>query len=62
MLNPAYGAHKAGIDKLAADMGFEFRDHGVSVLSIWMGGLLTDRVKEIFAADPEKYAHMAGKM
>jgi NAD(P)-dependent dehydrogenase (short-subunit alcohol dehydrogenase family) len=62
MLNPAYGAHKAGIDKLAADMGFEFREHGVAALSIWMGGLITDRVKAIFAADPEKYAHMKGKL
>lgn len=62
MLNPAYGAHKAGIDKLAADMGYEFRGTGVAALSIWMGGLLTDRVKELFAADPAKYAHMEGRM
>ncbi|MEO6717702.1 MAG: SDR family NAD(P)-dependent oxidoreductase [Novosphingobium sp.] len=62
MLNPAYGAHKAGIDKLAADMGFEFRGTNVAALSIWMGGLLTDRVKEHFAADPAKYAHMEGRM
>ncbi|MBW8755439.1 MAG: SDR family NAD(P)-dependent oxidoreductase [Sphingomonadales bacterium] len=62
MLNPAYGAHKAGIDKLAADMGYEFRGTGVAALSIWMGGLITDRVKEIFAADPAKYAHMEGRM
>jgi NAD(P)-dependent dehydrogenase (short-subunit alcohol dehydrogenase family) len=62
MLNPAYGAHKAGIDKLAADMAHEFRDTGVAALSIWMGGLITDRVKEIFAADPAKYAPMQGRM
>jgi NAD(P)-dependent dehydrogenase (short-subunit alcohol dehydrogenase family) len=62
MLNPAYGAHKAGIDKLAADMAYEFRGTGVVPLSIWMGGLITDRVKELFAVDPEKYAHMQGRM
>jgi NAD(P)-dependent dehydrogenase (short-subunit alcohol dehydrogenase family) len=62
MLNPAYGAHKAGIDKLAADMAYEFRGTGVAALSIWMGGLLTDRVKELFAAEPTKYAHMVGRM
>lgn len=62
MLNPAYGAHKAGIDKLAADMAHDFRDTGVVPVSIWMGGLLTDRVKEIFAADPEKYAPLQGQM
>lgn len=62
MLNPAYGAHKAGIDKLAADMAYEFRDTGVSTLSIWMGGLITDRVRELIAAEPEKYAHLEGRM
>jgi NAD(P)-dependent dehydrogenase (short-subunit alcohol dehydrogenase family) len=62
MLSPAYGAHKAGIDKLAADMGFEFREHDVAAVSIWMGGLITDRVKAIIAADPEKYTHLQGKM
>jgi NAD(P)-dependent dehydrogenase (short-subunit alcohol dehydrogenase family) len=62
MLSPVYGAHKAGMDKFAADMGYEFRDFGVAVLSIWMGGLITDRVKEIVAADPAKYAHLQGRM
>lgn len=62
MLNPAYGAHKAGIDKLAADMGYEFRGTGVAAVSIWMGGLVTDRVKELFSAEPEKYAHLQGRM
>lgn len=62
MLNPAYGAHKAGMDKLAADMGYEFRGTGVAVLSIWMGGLITDRVREIIAADPTRYEHLKGRM
>src|SRR5579862_2214661 len=33
---PAYGAHKAGLDKFAADMAVDFKEFNVSVLSIWM--------------------------
>ncbi len=35
---PAYGAHKAGMDKFAADMAVDFKEFGVAALSIWMGG------------------------
>jgi len=55
---PAYGAHKAGMDKFAADMAVDFREHQVAVLSIWMGALLTDRLKMVVASDPAKYAHL----
>jgi NAD(P)-dependent dehydrogenase (short-subunit alcohol dehydrogenase family) len=57
---PAYGAHKAGMDKFAADMAVDFREHNVAVLSIWMGALLTDRLKMVIASDPKKYAHLEG--
>lgn len=59
-LGPAYGAHKAGMDKLAFDMAVDFRHAGVPVaaLSIWMGALLTDRLKMIMAADPEKFGYL----
>lgn len=59
-LGPAYGAHKAGLDKLAADMAVDFQHAGVNVnaLSIWMGALLTDRLKGIIASDPAKYGHL----
>ncbi|MEQ8309523.1 MAG: SDR family NAD(P)-dependent oxidoreductase [Sphingopyxis sp.] len=43
MHGPAYGAQKAGVDKLAADMAVDFADHGVAAVSIWMGPLLTER-------------------
>jgi NAD(P)-dependent dehydrogenase (short-subunit alcohol dehydrogenase family) len=56
MMGPAYGAHKAGEDKFAADMGVEFKDYGVAVLTIWCGGVLTDRVKALVAADPVRFA------
>ena len=32
-MGPAYGAHKAGEDKFAADMGYELKDHGVAAFA-----------------------------
>lgn len=63
-LGPAYGAHKAAMDKLAFDMATDFRHAGkqVACISIWMGGLLTDRMKGIIAADPAKYGHLEAQL
>ena len=58
VFGPAYGAHKAGMDKFAADMAVDFADFNVAALSIWMGALLTDRLKNIIAAEPEKYGYL----
>lgn len=55
---PAYGVPKAGIDKMAADMAVDFRDAGIAAVSIWMGSLLTDRVRAIIAAKPDKFGHI----
>ncbi|OCB35908.1 SDR family NAD(P)-dependent oxidoreductase [Mycobacterium parascrofulaceum] len=55
---PAYGVPKAGTDKMAADMAVDFRDAGVASLSIWMGSLLTDRVRKIIASNPAKFGHI----
>lgn len=55
---PGYGAHKAGQDKMAADMGVDFAGTGVSAVSIWMGALLTDRLKMVIASDPVKYGYL----
>jgi NAD(P)-dependent dehydrogenase (short-subunit alcohol dehydrogenase family) len=55
---PGYGAHKAGVDKLAADMAVDFDGTGVAAVSLWMGALLTERLKMVIAADPEKLAHI----
>ena len=59
-LGPAYGAHKAGMDKLAFDMAVDFKHAGVNVtaLSIWMGALATDRLMGIIAADPDKFGYL----
>lgn len=55
---PAYGVPKAGTDKMAADMAFDFKDFGIAAVSIWMGSLLTDRVRKIIASNPEKFGHI----
>ncbi len=59
-MGPAYGAHKAGVDKLAFDMAVDFRDAKAAVtsLSIWMGALATDRLMAIIASDPAKYGYL----
>jgi NAD(P)-dependent dehydrogenase (short-subunit alcohol dehydrogenase family) len=55
---PAYGAHKAGMDKFAADMAVDFKDFNVAALSVWMGALLTDRLRQVIASDPAKYGYL----
>jgi NAD(P)-dependent dehydrogenase (short-subunit alcohol dehydrogenase family) len=49
---PAYGAQKAGADKMAADMAKELRPHNVAAVSIWMGGLDTERARAYIDALP----------
>ncbi len=53
---PAYGAHKASLDKFAADMGIDFKDYGVAAMSIWMGALKTDRMRMVLADVPKNVA------
>lgn len=44
---PAYGAAKAGTDKMVHDMGIDFADTPVSVVSIWPGYILSDMIKNL---------------
>ncbi|MDB5988070.1 MAG: family NAD(P)-dependent oxidoreductase [Nevskia sp.] len=53
---PAYGVHKAGHDKLAADMAVDFRDHGVAAVSYWFGAVATERFKIVTAGMRDGYA------
>jgi len=55
---PAYGVPKAGTDKMAADMAYDLREFNVAAVSIWMGSLLTDRVRKIIASNPEKFGQI----
>ncbi|MEP5766613.1 MAG: SDR family NAD(P)-dependent oxidoreductase [Halieaceae bacterium] len=59
MHGPAYGMGKAAVDKMSHDMAHDFRPHGVAVLSIWMGLLLTERTQAVFDAQPGLYSELA---
>lgn len=41
----AYGAAKAGTDKMMQDMAVDLAPHGVTAVSIWPGFILTDAVR-----------------
>ena len=58
---PAYGVPKAGIDKMAADMAVDFQEFGIAAISIWMGSLLTQRVRGIIAGNTQKFGHILEK-
>jgi NAD(P)-dependent dehydrogenase (short-subunit alcohol dehydrogenase family) len=58
VFGPAYGVHKAGTDKMAADMAVDFRKFGIASVSIWMGILLTERFKNIIATAPDQLGHL----
>ena len=59
MHGPAYGAQKAGVDKLAADMAVDFAGTGVATASIWMGILLTEKFTAAFDGHPGALAKTA---
>ncbi len=61
MHGPAYGAQKAGVDKMAADMAVDFRGTGVATVSVWMGILLTERLRRAFDGRPDALADFAGQ-
>lgn len=55
MHGPAYGAQKAGCDKMAADMAVDFEGHDVAVVSLWLGMQLTQRSELASSGHPEQY-------
>ncbi|MDB5674700.1 MAG: short chain dehydrogenase family protein [Sphingomonas bacterium] len=59
VFGPAYGAHKAGIDKMAHDMSVDLRQANVAALSVWMGSLATERLLAMIGAEPAKFGHLA---
>ncbi|MER5526044.1 SDR family NAD(P)-dependent oxidoreductase [Streptomyces sp. NPDC002677] len=52
--SPAYGAQKAGADKLAADMAKELRPHHVAAVSLWMGHVDTERARAYLDSLPQR--------
>jgi NAD(P)-dependent dehydrogenase (short-subunit alcohol dehydrogenase family) len=59
VFGPAYGAHKSGMDKFAADMAIDLKPFGIASLSIWMGALLTQRLQQMIDQNPNKYGRFA---
>ena len=43
----AYGVGKAALDRLTADTAHELRPHGVAVVSLWPGLVLTERLRPL---------------
>lgn len=48
----AYGAAKAGVDRMAKDMALELKKRGVAVVSLWPGVVKTERVLAMGEAWP----------
>jgi NAD(P)-dependent dehydrogenase (short-subunit alcohol dehydrogenase family) len=55
MHGPAYGAGKAAIDKMAADMAVDLRRHQVAALSLWAPLTLTERSQIAMREHPGEY-------
>ena len=55
MHGPAYGAVKAGVDKLSHDMAVDFGPYGVTAISIWVGMQRTERTRANFLRHPDRY-------
>jgi len=50
--NVAYGVNKAAIDRLSADMAYELKDYGVSVISLYPGQISTEGMVAYAQFDP----------
>jgi NAD(P)-dependent dehydrogenase (short-subunit alcohol dehydrogenase family) len=49
----AYGVGKCALDRITADCAHELRPHGVAVVSLWPGLVLTERLQGAQAALPK---------
>lgn len=59
---PAYGAAKAGTDKLSFDMALDLRSHHVACVSLWPGFIYSDAVAAFARhTPPEKLPPMLAK-
>jgi NAD(P)-dependent dehydrogenase (short-subunit alcohol dehydrogenase family) len=52
---PAYGAGKAGIDKMSADMWQDLKKYNVATVSLWAGITLTERSEIAIREHPGEY-------
>ena len=53
-----YGVGKAALDRITADTALELRPHGIAVVSVWPGLVLTERTERARKALPQlDFAH-----
>jgi len=52
---PAYGAGKAAIDKMSADMAVDLKKHGVASVSLWAPLTFTERSQVAMREHPGEY-------
>ncbi len=52
---PAYGAAKAGCDKMSFDMALELRPHGVGCVSLWPGFIYSDALAQFAQGTPKEH-------
>jgi NAD(P)-dependent dehydrogenase (short-subunit alcohol dehydrogenase family) len=52
---PAYGAGKAGLDKMSADMWQDLKKYDVATVSLWAGITLTERSEIAIREHPGEY-------
>jgi NAD(P)-dependent dehydrogenase (short-subunit alcohol dehydrogenase family) len=50
---PAYGAAKAGTDKMTFDMAFDLREYNVACISLWPGFIYSDILAQFLATSSE---------
>jgi dehydrogenase/reductase SDR family protein 1 len=60
--NVAYGAGKAALDKMTADMAEDLRDHAVAVVSVWPNVTRTENLNAGAAAQPDQVKALYGDM
>jgi dehydrogenase/reductase SDR family protein 1 len=61
-VNVAYGVGKAGVDRMARDMGKDLEPHGVTVVAIWPGMVKTERkLAEQLGLQPTESAQFSGR-
>ncbi len=60
ILSVPYGIGKAGIDKLTHDAALELREHGIAVVSLWPGLVLTERIVSGATATADGRLELAG--
>ena len=48
IFNVAYGVGKAACDRMASDCAVELKKHNVAMVSIWPGGVKTEKFQDRF--------------